>query len=89
MNESLENFQKMLPEHQASLHITHNQHKSYYEKADEYLRDRKCDAPDDVIKAMILANSIWEIQWYPDTPIGFNIVYGATLTQALEQIKKL
>ena len=79
-----------LPQHIA-MDIAHNQHKIYYETVEEYL-GRHDWAPDELSDddraAMIAADSVWEIQWYPNTPVGFNIVYAATLERALELANK-
>lgn len=82
-----------LPEYKVSLHITHNQHKSYYESAEKYLHRSDMGwkggfDPDEWISredfdAAIANDSIWEIQWYPNTPVGFCLVYGSTLDNAL------
>ena len=38
-------------------------------------------SPDEREKA-IATNSVWTIQWYPDTPIGFNCVAASTFEAA-------
>ncbi len=77
-----------MPKHM-SLHITHNQHKDYYEPIDRYLADRHIKPgyvlPEDV-EEIIKQDSIWEVQWYPITPISFYYVAAATLERCLEII---
>lgn len=81
-----------LPKYDVSLHITHNQHKSYYESAADYLRSHRAGDgfdPDEWLsradfEEAIAQGSIWEIQWYPNTPVGFCIAYGSTLENALQ-----
>lgn len=81
------------PKHEASLHIDHNQHKAYYEKIEDYIRDieqnRRVTDEDwatPTSKERCLKNdTIWELQWYPNTPVGFNIVYGATLEECIKK----
>lgn len=74
-----------LPEH-IGMHLRHNQHKLYYETVEDYLgRDESLMhemAPADLAE-MIRTGEIWELQWYPDTPVGFCIVYAPTLERAL------
>lgn len=82
-----------LPKYDVTLHITHNQHKSYYETVEEYLNrpegvgiggfraDEWVSRED--FEAAIAKDSIWEIQWYPNTPVGFCVAYGSTLENAL------
>lgn len=76
------------PRHAASLHITHNQHKAYYETVEQALEsgtyDREGFPDEDEIRVAIAADSVWEVQWYPVTPVGFCRVYAATFARALE-----
>lgn len=78
-----------LPEHKVSLHIEHNQHKAYYEKIEDYIRHRNIEDDDwaysDSRKKAIENDSLWELQWYPNTPVGFNIVYGSTLEECIKK----
>lgn len=61
------------PRHKASLHLTHNQHKAYYETVQEcYPDDRNAKAwvnEEQKAKA-IETQEVWELQWYPHTPVG-------------------
>lgn len=76
-----------LPKH-INLTIEHNPHASHYLTAEEYLDEDLKDFASDIAPAdraaMIATGEIWEIQWYPDTPIGFYVVAAATLERALE-----
>jgi len=80
MANSIEEFTALLPAHKASLHLTHNQHLAYYETVEQYLSDRdfsfQCDTDRE---ESISSNEIWELQWYPDTPIGFYSIAAPTL----------
>ena len=76
------------PAHKAGLHLTHNEHRNYYETVESaiergtYSRD---DFPDEAeIAACIAADSVWSLQWYPDTPIGFYCVCAATFERVLQ-----
>jgi hypothetical protein len=78
----------MFPKHM-SLHITHNQHKDYYERIEDYVTSRHIQ-PGDILsedlEKILLQDSIWEVQWYPITPISFHWVAAATLERCLEII---
>lgn len=81
--------EEIFPKHEASLHITHNQHKAYYEPIEQYIADQNISddewaTPTSKDRA-IKTNSIWEVQWYPNTPVGFCIIYGATLDEILKK----
>jgi hypothetical protein len=76
------------PEHKTSLHVTHNQHLGYYETIEQAIAtttyDRR-DFPDEAeIARCIETGEVWEIQWYPRTPVSFNRVCAATLSRALQ-----
>ena len=79
-----------LPKHKAGLYITHNQHKDYYETVEqhvlEYISMDKDDfvSPEDYQKC-IDTDELWELQWYPETPVGFHKVCGSTLEVVLQK----
>jgi hypothetical protein len=74
-----------LPRH-LGLHITHNQHKIYYMSIQDYVTDGRdrWDVDQADLDEILSTGEIWEIQWYPNTPIGFRAVAAATLERALE-----
>ena len=78
-----------LPKH-LMLIISHNDHKSCYEDMSSYLNfepmNRIENLTPEEIKICIENNEIWEIQWYPETPIGFHYVCAPTLEGCLEKI---
>lgn len=80
--------EEQLPKHEASLHITHNQHKAYYMPIADYIAEEKIDDDEwstpDSKERCIAGDTIWEIQWYPNTPVGFNKMYGATLEELIK-----
>lgn len=77
------------PKHKCGLYLTHNQHKDCYEIVELYLNHRELDNDDFATptskQRCIETNEIWELQWYPNTPVAFNKVYGATLEEVLEK----
>lgn len=77
------------PKHKCGLYLTHNQHKDYYENISEYLNNDLFDDEYFVSiedkKKCIDTNELWELQWYPDTPVGFYKVCGSTLEIVLKK----
>jgi hypothetical protein len=70
-----------LPKHAAGLYITHNDHKNVYYTIEEhygYVDDREWVSPEEKLKAIEL-DSVWELHWYPDTPIGSYKVVASSL----------
>lgn len=73
------------PSHKCGLYLTHNEHKDYYETVAQFIADRDFDFVSDEDKQKCLAeNELWVLQWYPDTPVGFNMVAGSTLEIVLK-----
>ena len=79
----------MFPEHKCGLHITHNQHKDYYETVEQYFENPWMKDFEDEKKRCIEEDSIWELQWYPNTPIGSYKVVGTTFEEVLEKARKV
>ena len=74
----------IFPKH-LTLTLTHNEHKNYYqtvtesaEMGDLGYRDTDWVSPEQRQKA-IDTDECWTLQWYPDTPVGFNIMSAADL----------
>ena len=75
------------PEHKCGLFLTHNEHRDYYQKLEEYMAEH-----DDLLKDLtpedraecLRTDELWQLQWYPNTPVGFNYVAGPTLERVLE-----
>ena len=75
-----------LPKHEASLTIRHNQHKDYYQSIEDYTEDYDNTdwiSEEDKQKC-IDTNELWEIQWYPITPVGFHMIIGSSLELVLK-----
>lgn len=84
------------PAHKGGLHISRNQHYGYYETVTEAIGDRPGATyrsgdfinPEDRARCIEL-DSVWTVQWYPDTPVGFHVVHASSLSLALEHALKL
>lgn len=65
--------------------LTVNPHRNAYQSMAEYLSDREPDL--DVRKDLadlLAAPDLYELQFYPDTPVGFYLVYGRSLAEVLD-----
>jgi len=78
------------PAHKASMHLTHNDHLSYYQTVEQSILSRDHGYTDDCWvsseqrQKAIDTNECWFIQWYPETPVGFCILSAADLDALLE-----
>lgn len=79
------------PEHKASLHLIHNQHKDYYMTVEDCVSAEEHGYVDWVNEEQkqkaIETNDCWYIQVYPETPIGFYLMAAADLNVLLDSIK--
>lgn len=80
----------LFPKHNCGLYLTHNRHKDMYETVEDLLNGE--DKPDDWAtktsrERAIKNDELWELQWYPDTPVGFHRIYAATLEEVLKAAK--
>ena len=84
-------MQKMLMSAEGGARFTFNQHRSYYETVIDHVRDRG-DGADDFLGGQedfdeaIRTDTLIELHWYPDTPVGFYNVYSSSLQRILDKI---
>lgn len=86
----MEKFQQLLAHCKCGVHLTINENKNYYETAKKYLEELKQkghleEVSEEEIKNMIKLDRIIELQFYPNTPIGFYIIYHYDLKKAIEK----
>lgn len=80
------------PAHAASLSLTHNEHKDYYETVEKWEAGLKAAANADGAgpvefgwvsveqrQKAIETDSVWVLHWYPHTPVGFNRLFACDL----------
>ncbi len=78
-----------LPKHKCSLSLTHNKHRDYYQTAAQAIAEQESyECPPnwkdyEAKKRAIATDEIWELQWYPDTPIGSYCICAPTLEEVL------
>lgn len=76
------------PKHEASLHLTHNNHKGYYATVEQAIKDEDFGYRDWVSEEQkqkaIDTNECWYLQWYPNTPVGFCLLAAADLDVLLK-----
>ena len=76
------------PTHKAGLHLTHNAHLDCYESVAKHLeqwpdRDGYFESPEHRQRS-IDTNELWELHWYPRTPISFIVVHAPTLAELMD-----
>lgn len=89
MNITPQALESLFPKHAAGIALTHNDHKLAYQTAHESICEnegRECH-PDwenpEMRQKAIDTDEIWELHWYPDTPVGFFRIAAPTLADLL------
>jgi hypothetical protein len=85
-----EKLKKILERCKCGVYLSVNQHRDYYQTAEEKLKELDSfDASDEidpeVRRVMIETNTVVDLQFYPDTPIGSYKVYHYDLDAALDE----
>lgn len=73
----------------ASVHLEINDHKSVYQTVQDWLNEMNARGnpleDTELAERMIRENCIYELQFYPDTPIGSYTVYGTSLNEVIKK----
>ena len=83
-------LQKLMSMSKCTVHLTVNQHRNYYESVQDrinYLDSVECPIQIEatVLDTMISTDTMIELQFYPDTPIGSYCIYHHDLDSALDE----
>ena len=69
-----------------SINIEIDEHKNVYEKVEENISaDDMEDIDKNILDKMIELDTIVKIQFYPNTPVGFYVIYHYDLEEALSE----
>lgn len=82
-----------LPAHKGSASIVHNSHKNNYQTVAEMEENQpewfKGAWVSEESRAFAIANDeLWELQWYPETPIGFHNLCAGRWSDIIEYLKR-
>lgn len=82
---TMEKFKELVSLCKASVEISVNDHKSYYESVEYHINedDRK-NIDKEVFEEMIKRDTVVKVQVYPHTPIRFFVVYHYDIDKAVE-----
>ena len=67
----MRNFELLLERCKCGVYLTVNEHRGYYLTAEEELSETEYDIEHEVRSKMIDTDTIVNLHFYPDTPIGF------------------
>ena len=82
----MEKLNKLIELCKYSVHLTINGHRDYYKTAGQYFnKNPEEDIEPDVYEKMKELDTIIEVQYYPDTPVGFYKIYHYDLERAIDE----
>ena len=84
----MDKLKKLIDRCACGIHLTINGHRDYYDKVGDRLkelalRETPPDISEEVKDMMIAKNTIIELHFCPDTPIGFYEIFHYDLDEAL------
>lgn len=85
------NYEWLCSLNPCSFSIERNEHACSYVTARQWIEDFGddwSDVSEIEIEAMKATNTIYRLQIYTDTPVGFNVWYGATLDSVINQARE-
>ncbi len=78
------------PSHKCGLHLEHNANRNVYESVAEYIEAINYYdwQSDEHRQRAIDTNELWTLQWYPETPVGFNAVAAPTFEELMKMVQE-
>lgn len=77
-----------LPKYKCALYLSHNDHKSGYQDINTNYDISDFISPEEYEKA-IAEDSVWHLQWYTNTPVGFNSFLASSLEALQKHVESL
>ena len=92
-------MEELLKKCKCGVYLSVNEHRDVYETVEQAINeindwhkranghhtDYQPEINDELKQQMIKENSIYKLQFYPDTPVGFYTVYGTNLKEVIEE----
>ena len=81
----MKKLQDLINKTKCSVSIDINNHRDYYETIEQHIEpDDRENISDDVWVKMIELDTCVRLQFYPDTPIGFYVIYHYDVEMAID-----
>jgi hypothetical protein len=81
----MEKFKELVLLCKASVEISVNDHKDYYESVEQHINEEDREYIDkEVFEEMVKRDIVVKVQAYPHTPIGFFVVYHYDIDKAVD-----
>lgn len=86
-------MEEIIQKCRCGVYLSVNQYRCYYQSIEDAVEEEKErngeDIDDELAARMIAEKSLISLQFYPDTPIGFYLVYGTTLDEVITKAKSV
>jgi hypothetical protein len=84
----LDKFTQIVSRCKAGVHLTANEHRDYYESVESYL-SRPYVNEENIIGEIDPEKDLWNLHFYPHTPISFYSLYGNNLDTLFDKALQL
>jgi hypothetical protein len=82
----MDKFKELMEQCKCGIFLTVNEHRDYYQTAEEYLKENDDEETDaEITKEMIEKNTIISLQFYPRTPVGSYRIFGADIDKVFDE----
>ena len=81
----MERLKELISKAKCGVYIEVNKHKDYYESVYTHITpEKQDDIPSDILDKMIELDTCVRLQVYPNSPIGFFVIYHYDLEKAID-----
>jgi len=86
-------MEEIIQKCKCGIYLSVNQYRDYYQSIEDAVKEERernsTDINDELAARMVAEKSLISLQFYPDTPVGFYIVYGTTLDEVVTKAKSV
>lgn len=86
-------MEEIIQKCKCGIYLSVNQYRDYYQSIEDAVKEERernsMDIDDELAARMIAEKSLISLQFYPNTPVGFYIVYGTTLDEVVTKAKSV
>lgn len=86
-------MEEIIQKCKCGIYLSVNQYRDYYQSIEDAVKEERernsMDIDDELAARMVAEKSLISLQFYPNTPVGFYIVYGTTLDEVVTKAKSV
>jgi hypothetical protein len=88
----MDKFKELMKQCKCGIFLKVNEHRDYYQSTKECIEEINSseagEIDEETAKDLIEKDLIITLQFYPDTPVGFYIIYGTDIDKILDEALK-